>query len=484
MSLINTSYYTNNIFSPFHNLKLFGKITILTSILIFILLTFFSIQQSLIHYFILTLIALFLILLFINKPRIWIYVTTLSFAYFIVSPDVDVSIIDIISGIYYICGIIFWLVWQLLVNKNKLIRSIEDWLILFIISLLPLNLLIAYLNGIEIIEWARAASVFMLILYYFPIREYFSDKRNLTKLLVTLTIVAITVGTVQFYNYYVMISSPVLYAYELQKATKELQQIFTCSPIFFIVFALYQKKHINKIILFIIGSLTILGLLSTYSRAFWLVLILNLLITFFILPASKKKYFAMFFIIFFALFTTLTISLFKDNVKIYITILENRLLSSAKGTADISVQMRLKEYEIITRNLEEYILGGNGFGKSHKIYGSIYDYTLVTSNIHNGYLGMVYRIGLPMTIIYFLIYILFFIKSIKLHNRTKDFYFKGLLIGSFTSIIMLFVTSFVTAPFLSRDGLVILPFIFSFVAMSENNIVNKEENNYEIKIKS
>jgi hypothetical protein len=49
---------------------------------------------------------------------------------------------------------------------------------------------------------------------------------------------------------------------------------------------------------------------------------------------------------------------------------------------------------------------------------------------------------------------------------------------------MLFVTSFVTAPFLSRDGLVILPFIFSFVAMSENNIVNKEENNYEIKIKS
>ncbi len=121
--------------------------------------------------------------LLLRYPRIWIYTIAVTNAYFLLVRGVDVSAIEIGIAFLYLGSIIFWFFWEIFVNREKVIRNIADLAMLFFTFFLVLNVIIAYLNGVNILYWARESVNLLLILLYFPIRKYFTDKKHIVNLL-------------------------------------------------------------------------------------------------------------------------------------------------------------------------------------------------------------------------------------------------------------------------------------------------------------
>jgi len=155
------------------------------------------------------------------------------------------------------------------------------------------------------------------------------------------------------------------------------------------------------------------------------------------------------------------------------TIIEKRILSSTEGTKDISIQLRLMEYEQVFRGIAASPWFGNGLGKKIEFYDPNMHWTFRAFNIHNSYFFIVYRVGIPLALFFFfpVIYRIFW--GERLARRIDDKFHKALLLGATATIVLMTVASFASAQFFNRDGTVVLAVSYAMIDIIRNKYENK-----------
>jgi O-antigen ligase len=412
----------------------------------------FTLQQGIVAFAII--ISLLLLYLIINYPRIWIYtVAGLSFLYFKETSE-GISVIDYATAVLYSGSLIAWIVWMKLVNRVKIADSSADWLLIFFFVAFIFNFIVAAANGNDLLGCLREALKGIIMLYFIPIKYYFKDRNDLKRLLIIFAISIIISALWQFYDYYKTLKVDAVYLYQLATSVRQNQAVFSAATVFGFSFLIYYRKIKNQIFLFILTSLAFAGLFTSFSRSFWLVIALNILILFLFVPVRKKIKILSYSAIALSLLVIVMFNILGDKSKYMVQIVENRIGSSFQGKKDISVDMRLTEYRSVYRRINENPLGGNGMGSKIKFYHSGNKATTITHNIHNSYLYTAQRYGIPMAICFFSAMILYLFKSFKLALKIKDQFDKMLILAAFNTMLMLLITSFVTAIHYYRDGMV------------------------------
>jgi len=212
---------------------------------------------------------------------------------------------------------------------------------------MPINGIIAVTGDTQFIEWFREAVILSLILFYFPIREHITDKKDIIILLICFAIAAFATSLGQFNEYYTGISKGLKYAYQIGKSVRVNQSLFTAASIFGLTFLFYARKFSGNILLIIFSVITILALITSFSRTFWFILALQVVLLFFYIPKVKRKKLLVYFILIPSILLLSIGIIFKDNTRIALKVMELRLTSSSKGLGDISIQSRLSEYESV-----------------------------------------------------------------------------------------------------------------------------------------
>jgi len=416
----------------------------------------------------------------VKYPKFWLYSIAATSFIFIQPGGEDITVFEVLHGFFFSLSAVFWIFWMIFIKKEKVVRNIADWLILFFFGYLLISLPIAMINGNTLINWGREYIIFSVVLLYFPIRHYFYNKKDITILLIIFTCVLSLSELFQLYQYKQTALHDAIYAYQLGSSVRVNQSIFSMSIIFGFLFSLYLDNVWKRILVLIFTSLSIMALTVSFSRTFWIMVIVALIISLLFVSTKAKKRAFLSLLIIFSVLACSVVFVFRDNARIMFKVLENRVSSAGKGTKDLSIQMRLQEYESVWQSIAKYPLGGRGLGILHEYIQPADLVTIRTLNVHNGYLFFLFRIGYPLFAL-FLFFIFYYIfKAGLLLFKIKDTFHKLLLLGSLNSLILMIVANFLTIVFNSRDGTFVILLSVVFISISERALTASEQNNNEI----
>ncbi|MCL5990517.1 MAG: O-antigen ligase family protein [Bacteroidetes bacterium] len=275
------------------------------------------------------------------------------------------------------------------------------------------------MNGVSFFDWIREYSIMSLVLFYLPIRYYFSEEKYLKRLLILLAVVCILTDLQQFYDYYQISKINIVYAYQILITRNINQTLFTSASAFGILFLLSEKKFNRQMILMAFTTLNTLALISSFSRTYWIILIFEILLFFIILPVKQKFKLATYLIIFSSVITLTVMIAFRGGAFVALQAIERRLETSTKGRKDPSVQSRFAEYKAVLNKISDYPFSGNGLSNKIRFMEPIKNEAKNTTTIHNGYFYLFHRIGIPLSLFYLFFLIYFTINSFVVYLKCK-----------------------------------------------------------------
>ena len=416
-----------------------------------------------------------LIYFFIKYPRFWLYTITFSLFIFFRKSEVGVSILDVIAAFLYLVTLFSWFFWQIAIKRAKLVTNLGDWFILAFFILLFSNSIIAVIHGVSFLDWIREYSIMALALFYFPYRYYFSDEKYLKRLLILLAAVCILTELQQLYDYYQIGMANVVYAYQILISARINQALFTTTTAFGILAILFEKKFLRQFIYIILTIISAFALISSFSRTFWLILLIQLVIFIIILPAKEKIKLITYSIAFSTVLILTVMIAFEGGTTVALKAYEYRLSSSTQGRKDPSVQARLAEYKVVLKRISEYPMGGNGLEKKFSFFNPIAHASAHTSITHNGFLFLFYKICIPLSLFYIFFLLYFTIKSFILFFRSKENFYKILSLGSFCGLLVMIISDFSTTLFNVRDGVFVMAFAFAFTQITEKKLLENKK---------
>lgn len=397
------------------------------------------------------------ILVFLRFPKLWCYFITLSFAFFLIyrGKDDQVAFLEIGFALLTIPGVILFFFFKTFIEKKPIIQNYGDLFIILFFIFLPFNALVAYLNGVDLFRWIREIAILFLIFLYFPFREYIKTEKDLAILLSLALIAAISSIGYLIYHYRETTLVTASYAYELVfglgAKVKINHTVFTATYFTSIILFVTRKNILLRLVLFLSAFASLVALIVTVSRTFWIVVLIGTLVLF--LYYGWKERFGI--ISFYLVITISTLGIiyyiFGSNYSLVTRLIEYRFLTSAQGKKDKSVLGRLAEYPVVFKGIAENPLWGNGFAKKIRFRDPIFVRTTTSHNIHNGFTSILYRAGIPMALLYISFMVFYFFRSFNLILKTRRHYLQPYVLSGFIILIILFVSQLTNQQFLFRD---------------------------------
>ncbi len=159
---------------------------------------------------------IFLVAMF-KWPRLWIASFFLGLPFFLSDTGKGLSASELGLGGFFLLSIVVWMVWSVGRPDIRLVRWWGDFLLLLFLLLSVGNLAISMLNGINALDWAAEWSIYLLVLFYFPIRHYFErDERSIRHLLLLGAASTVLMAAYSIYLYKARMSAGgALFAYQL-----------------------------------------------------------------------------------------------------------------------------------------------------------------------------------------------------------------------------------------------------------------------------
>ncbi|MBX3043470.1 MAG: O-antigen ligase family protein [Candidatus Kapabacteria bacterium] len=457
-----------------------GKIGVLLIVIIAGTITGLSIYIELYLYVLPALIAMPLIYLLLVRPRIWLYAVAASTAIFFHAGDEGVGALDVMLGMFYIGSIAVYFVRKGLILKEKIILNWGDWAILTFYTLLLFNFFIAYFNDVPPMNWVREYLLVSILLIYFPVRDALKNENDVNAFLFFLGVIIIFAGIYQVIEYYNKVNTDLVYAYQLKSSITINQTLYTAASIYGFILAFSQRNRVREIIVIAMTSLYVVFLVSTFSRTFWLVLALAILLMFFLLPAKMKVRFLTYLGVITVVLLFATFLFMRDKADIALEVAFSRLESSSAGRKDPSLIARFKEWEKVEYHIRQNPLGGNGLTKTFSFHFPINSRARHTHIIHNGYYWLLYRTGIPMTLLFLFFLGFYTVKSGKLLKYSKDPTHRALLIAALSVLLSLYIVNTTSSQYFYRDGIFVTALSIAFIGVAER-LINKKQLADEVK---
>lgn len=423
-------------------------------------------------FIILGLSTLFITLIIYN-PKLWIYSVVLVSGVFSSTTGGGVSAIDIVFSIYLNIFLYLWIIWQIFIKKEKLINTKTEWFFFSFFILTTLTLINVLYESTVFFEWIREFSLLSLMLLYFPMKKYFTTHKDVVRLLIIFTITLLFADLLQFYIYKQILSN-ITYAYEVGSTIRNNTYMYVIGSTFSCLFVFYQKETKYRFLVAIIMILTLGALTSTFARIFWAAAFVNILIIFILLNTKEKIRFVSYFVGSVLVAYIIASIFFGDIFKFVVWAIQSRFESTSQGVEDISAISRFEEWKVVVEKIKESPFLGKGFGALFTFRNPITGKMNYSSVIHNSFLHFFFRIGIPLTLMFFGLFGVIFVKSIFYSIKLKiDIFYKILMIGTFLSVISLLITGMFTMTFIFRDTLIINAILFFLVNYVEVNYKNK-----------
>jgi O-antigen ligase len=420
------------------------------------------------------LVSVMILSVFIRYPRVWLCAVALGLVIWFPQKGEDtggITAMEYVMVAFYVGGLALWFSLMWFVQRRKLIRNVGDWLLIGFLVALLLNLFVAMGNEVSPLTWFRAALLFVFLLYYFPLREHLITQRDVI-LFCGVVCCAMFVVAAQTLQRYVAASTNVLYAYQLMTSRMNSNNnMSVVLSIIAVVAALYTRKPLIRILLLGIGVVFFTMTVVSFARMFILATVVGITATLLFFDTRRLIAFGVSAMLVIAIFASGVTVIFQKRAAVALTVLSKRVGSAAKGTKDPSLIARIIESKVLVGHLLHSPLGGMGMGATFTMYDNINNRTIHPQFVHNGYIFIVAKLGIP---IWFLLYgwYVFYLARAYICARSANTMFDIIIsYAAFASLLSLLLINLTSSIWEVRDGFFMLAFLVAFVSIIEERLL-------------
>ncbi len=410
--------------------------------------------------------AIAAIALCILKPTWWIYGVLLSTYFFYGKSSTEETSLPLLLAMAYHASLFVWIFNHVVLKKQRFIKHWTDLLYLLFLVFLALNGSLSALNDVDFLNWIKGWQLFLIVVYYIPIREIFTEKKQQNILLAICAVVLTIQGISNIYLYKAALSNFKFASQLMYVGIRQGAAVFAVACLTTITGVLFTRNTYLRLILLCFHIFCFGVLLVSLSRAAWVGYAAGMLLIGLVMRGQYRKNFIV---------GTLTLSctmllvgyvFFGRYFDVATKVVNQRFSSSAKFATDPSYLSRTYENNVLIEGITDYPLGGEGLQNSHNRYDAINRYTVINTYAHNNYLGSAQKMGIPLAALYFGILLGLFIRNWLITMRTSDPRSLFFAISSLSGLSSMFVFNFVGSIFDQREGvfLVAVLFAFSFIA--------------------
>ncbi len=404
-------------------------------------------------------------------PQAWIFSVVALHAVWLRTSDKGLSLVEIAIVGFFFGSLSLWFLWQFVVKRKRLVRHAGDLLILIAAGLAVLNLGVAYYREVLILEWFRQFLLWAMILYYFPIREYITTDKRLRILFYILLGVFCVVG-VQTVQAYIRATTDIVYAYELVSARSALTEMALVAATIGCAGALlFARRLISNIFSLGLTVFFFSCLVATFSRSFWAATMMSLgMLYFFSRARQRAKILVMSLIgVVIAIFGILTF-VGEDKAELFLVMLQTRFESIFSPTKSVSLEARGSESAELVKLIPESPMLGFGFGATFMFYDPIFNTYAVGNFIHNGYLYLAFKLGIPTALLFLAGLIIHLWRAIPLFRRVHDPLLRYALMVSFACLCAELMVSYFGNQFAFREGVFLYAINLALISIVERRV--------------
>jgi len=377
-----------------------------------------------------------------------------------------VNIIELVYFSIVICLFIAYPGTDMLKGRLSLNTTFDKAALTFTL-ILGYGVILGFING------GDTTLVLGEILYYFGFLGYFAYRRHIHQLwfqkaLLAVFILLLLYVAVRNVYYYREILVAAYAEWQAQKArTAANEVILLTGALGSISFVLYSNKWILKGIGIVLLSVFIFDLVITQSRGYWLAFAFGLF-SMWIIAGKQLKLQIMAYSSLLAMLGIVTGYLFfNDLFHLILEGLVNRiesLFSVGAGGLDVSLKERLLESKTVVKKIAQNPVAGYGFGVTFPRYFFMPQVYQDYSYVHNGYLAIWYKLGLP-GLIAILWYNWHLLKtSYHLFKKQLNPAANMVFLTMFGTLMGMLLVNHTSPQFLSFDSMLLLGLMGAFCA--------------------
>lgn len=348
----------------------------------------------------------------VKHPKVWLGFVLLLLPLFLADTGIGLSVSEAVTGGFILSSILCWVFFKAATGYS----FIQSWADVFLIAFLLLsciNAVPAVLNDVPFDQWISEWMLFLLLLYYFPLREYFGgSNRELSQLLIICSLAIIIMAGYTGYDWVTRSNNQLVYAYQLIASRSRL-----FAPVFSfgltMVIAIYYFVRTTRMRLYLIalGIINLLGLVQSVTRSLWLMFIVSTVLTmcFFSFRQNFKLIMAACLIAAIA-FSTASF-LYPRATTLALKLVSKRMSQGTLRGGDHSFETRVYEAESVWKEIKRYPLSGSGIRAQYVSWDPIEQKHSTKPFVHIGFISIVFKMGIGLSVLLLSMLIAFSIRS-------------------------------------------------------------------------
>lgn len=307
------------------------------------------------------------------------------------------NVAEALFGVYFVGFVGLWYVQRLLAGE-PIVRSRTDAVLaLFAIGGLIGGVVLGAVSGARPEMLLGETRSFMMLLLYFPIREAVrSEPGGVHRVVAAFLVIGLASAAWNAYTLWSAFhsASELWEIIDIRTAYGES----TLATSFLLGMGLLvglRRRPWAQVAVAAVVSALFVGLVMTKSRGYWVATIVGGAVTFALLPRTERaRVFKLGFAVAVGIAVAGTLFLGKYLSLLVAGIAKRFLTLGSATTADVSFINRFYESAAAWELIKENPIAGYGFGVAFSRYDLVFKATMDWSFIHNGYVGMWYKLGL------------------------------------------------------------------------------------------
>ena len=354
-----------------------------------------------------------IIVYLVKHPKVWLGFVLLLLPLFLADTGIGLSVSEAVTGGFILSSILCWIVFKAATGYS-FVQGWADVFLLAFIGLSFINFVPAVLNDVPFELWISEWMLFLLLLYYFPLREYFGgSNRELGQLLVICCLVILIMAGYTAYDWVTRSNNQLIYAYQLIASRSRLfAPVFSFGLTMIIAVYFFVKTVKMRLFLIAVGIVCLFGLVQSVTRSLWLMFIVSTLLTMFFLTFKQNFKLIVTACVFAAIaFSTASI-LYPRATALAMKLVSNRMSEGTLRGGDHSFETRVYEAESVWKDIKRYPLSGAGIRAEYVSWDPIGQKHSTKPFIHIGFISIVYKMGIGLSILILSMLMAFSVKSV------------------------------------------------------------------------
>jgi O-antigen ligase len=316
----------------------------------------------------------------------------------LLNKDEGITPAELAFVLYAFGYLAFWFMKTTFIERRRILKSPADFCLAAFVGIGCVSVVMTLAWGGSLFVWLREFMTVAQLLLYFPVRDAMKSRKDAAWILVAAVSV---IGFVALYSLanYRSASLAVKYVWELISSRKSFgDHLFFPVTVVMMSLVIHARTARAQLLLSLVLLVFGLALAQTFSRGFWIATAFGFFLLFVVSGPRARARIVVVTTTMLAIAATVVLTFIGSIGGSVLTAMVSRVTSAGSALTDKSVTNRFAESQALMDLIPQSPFVGHGIGTSFSFYNIIDEFTMETGYAHNGYLFLLYKVGILGTV--------------------------------------------------------------------------------------